>query len=118
MANSVKRPNVLFLLTDDQRYGTIHALGNDEIQTPNMDRLVNSGMAFTNAHIPGGTVSAVCMPSRAMINSGKTLFHLEKDGQNIPQEHVTMGQCFLNAGYRSCGIGKWHNGIESYARSF
>ena len=35
-----KQPNILFLLTDDQRYGTIHGLGNDEIQTPNMDRLV------------------------------------------------------------------------------
>ena len=72
-----KKPNVLFLLTDDQRYGTIHALGNDEIQTPNMDRLVHAGTSFINAHIPGGTASAVCMPSRAMINSGKTLFHLE-----------------------------------------
>ena len=38
-----KRPNVLFLLTDDQRYGTIHALGNDEIITPNMDFLVEHG---------------------------------------------------------------------------
>ena len=58
MANSAKRPNVLFLLTDDQRYGTIHALGNDEIQTPNMDRLVNSGMAFSaSSHI----ICATCL---------------------------------------------------------
>ena len=54
-----KQPNVLFLLTDDQRYGTIHALGNDEIVTPNMDRLVERGTSFMNAHIPGGTASAV-----------------------------------------------------------
>ena len=113
-----KRPNVLFLLTDDQRYGTIHALGNPEIQTPNMDRLVHRGTSFTNAHIPGGTASAVCMPSRAMINSGKTLFHLEECGKNIPADQVTMCQCFLNAGYHTTGIGKWHNGIDSYARSF
>ena len=38
MSEAKKRPNVLFLLTDDQRYGTIHALGNDEISTPNLDR--------------------------------------------------------------------------------
>ena len=63
-----KAPNILFLLTDDQRYGTIGALGNPEIQTPNMDRLVRNGTAFLQAHIPGGTASAVCMPSRAMIN--------------------------------------------------
>ena len=79
-----KRPNVLFLLTDDQRAGTIHALGNDVIQTPNMDWLVHEGTSFTRAHIPGGTASAVCMPSRAMINSGRTLFHLEESGRNIP----------------------------------
>lgn len=54
MSDTRKKPNVLFLLTDDQRYGTIHALGNDEISTPNLDFLVGRGMAFTNAHIPGG----------------------------------------------------------------
>ena len=113
-----KRPNVLFLLTDDQRGGTIHALGNDEIKTPNIDRLVQRGTSFVNAHIPGGTASAVCMPSRAMINSGKTLFHLEECGRNIPCDHVTMGQCFLQNGYHAMETGKWHNGIESFARSF
>ena len=52
-----KKPNVLFILTDDQRFDTIHALGNNEIYTPNIDRLVERGVAFTNAHIPGGTAS-------------------------------------------------------------
>lgn len=113
-----KRPNVLFLLTDDQRYGTIHALGNNEIKTPNIDRLVHMGTSFVNAHIPGGTASAVCMPSRAMINSGKTLFHLEECGRNIPEDQVTMGQCFLKNGYHAMESGKWHNGVKSFARSF
>ena len=113
-----KRPNVVFLLTDDQRYGTIRALGNDEIKTSNLDRLVYFGTSFVNAHIPGGTASAVCMPSRAMINSGKTLFHLEDCGRNIPDNHVTMGQCFLNNGYHAMETGKWHNGVKSFARSF
>ena len=113
-----RKPNVVFLLTDDQRYGTIHALGNEEIQTPNMDRLVQAGTSFVNAHIPGGTASAVCMPSRAMINSGKTLFHLEDCGKNIPESHVTMGQNFLAHGYHAAEIGKWHNGVASFTRSF
>ena len=117
MANTSK-PNVLFLLTDDQRYGTIHALGNPEIQTPNIDKLVHDGTSFLNAHIPGGTVSAVCMPSRAMIKSGKTLFHLECDGQNIPECDITMGENFLRNGYNSFSSGKWHNGVESFKRSF
>ncbi|MCQ2428589.1 MAG: sulfatase-like hydrolase/transferase [Clostridia bacterium] len=114
----MSKPNILFLLTDDQRAGTIHALGNDEISTPNMDRLVRMGTSFTRAHIPGGTASAVCMPSRAMINSGKTLFHLEESGRNIPSEHVTLGQCLLADGYHCVEIGKWHNGVESFSRSF
>ncbi|MBO4378870.1 MAG: sulfatase-like hydrolase/transferase, partial [Clostridia bacterium] len=113
-----KRPNVLFLLTDDQRYGTIHALGNDEIITPNMDRLVERGTSFMNAHIPGGTASAVCMPSRAMINSGKYIFYLDDCGKTIPKEHITMGEAFRAAGYHCYETGKWHNGTESFARSF
>lgn len=113
-----KRPNILFLLTDDQRYGTIHALGNEEIHTPNMDRIVRRGTSFVNAHIPGGTASAICMPSRAMINSGRTLFHLEDCGKNIPADQVTLGQCFLRNGYHCFETGKWHNGIDSFVRSF
>lgn len=112
------RPNIVMILADDQRFNTIHALGNPDIQTPNLDRLVKEGTAFTHAHIPGGTSGAVCMPSRAMINSGKTLFHLYRSGEQIPEDHITMGQCFKENGYRTIGIGKWHNGTASYARSF
>ncbi len=115
---SYKKPNVIFLLTDDQRAGTIGALGNCEISTPNMDRLCKRGTAFTEAHIPGGTTGAVCMPSRAMLNSGRSLFHLQGNGENIPDEHITLGENFKKNGYRSYGIGKWHNGTGSFARSF
>ena len=113
-----KKPNVLFLLADDQRFNTIAALGNPDIHTPNLDRLAARGMAFTHAYIPGGTSGAVCMPSRAMINSGRELFHLSGAGEQIPCEHVTMGEAFRCAGYDTIGIGKWHNGTESFARSF
>ena len=112
------RPNVIVILTDDQRAGTIHALGNDIISTPNMDALCERGTAFTRAHITGGTVSAVCMPSRAMINTGRTLFHIQGEGQSIPPEHTTVAECLRSAGYHTHGIGKWHNGPEAYARGF
>lgn len=114
----MKQPNVLFILADDQRFDTVHALGNPQIQTPNLDRLVREGTAFTHAHIPGGTNGAVCMPSRAMIHSGRLLFHLDDCGQRIPADQVTLGQCFRQNGYETIGIGKWHNGPDSYARSF
>lgn len=113
-----KKPNILFILTDDQRFDTIHALGNPAIHTPNLDRLAARGTAFRRAHIPSGTCGAVCMPSRAMLNTGRHLFHLEDLGQDIPESHITMGQAFRENGWQTIGIGKWHNGCPAYARSF
>ena len=113
-----KKPNVLFIVTDDQRFDTIHALGNDEIITPNLDKLASRGTSFVRAHIAGGTCGAVCMPSRAMILSGRNPFHLEELGGNIPEEHKTIAETFKNNGYETIGLGKWHNGCPAYARSF
>jgi arylsulfatase A-like enzyme len=112
------RPNVLFFFTDDQRFDTLHALGNERIHTPNMDAWVRDGTAFTFAHIMGGTSPAVCMPSRAMLMTGRTLFRLERQGQRIPQDHVQLGELLQRHGYRTYGTGKWHNGSDAYARSF
>ena len=67
------RPNVLFLLTDDQTFNTIRALGNTEIHTPNMDRLLRRGVAFTQTHVMGGLNGAVSQPSRAMLLTGRGL---------------------------------------------
>jgi len=114
----MKRPNIVFFFTDDQRFDTIHALGNAAIQTPNMDKLVARGTTFTHAHIPCGTCGAVCMPSRAMLHTGRSLFHLDREGQQIPQDHTTLGQALRENGYRTFATGKWHNGKESFNRSF
>ena len=113
-----KKPNVLFIITDDQRFDTINALGNSEIITPNLDRLAQRGTSFVRAHIAGGTCGAVCMPSRAMVLSGRNPFHLEELGGNIPPEHKTLAETFKNNGYETIGLGKWHNGCPAYARSF
>lgn len=114
----MKKPNIVFFFTDDQRFDTIHALGNEAISTPNIDKLVARGTTFTHAHIPCGTSGAVCMPSRAMLHSGRSLFHLDRVGQQIPKEHTTMGQALQQNGYSTFGTGKWHNGKESFNRSF
>ena len=114
----IQKPNIVFLFTDDQRFDTIRALGNAEISTPNMDALVARGVSFTHAHIPGGTSGAVCMPSRAMVNTGRTLFHISGAGETIDEEHTTLGEAFIRAGYKTFAAGKWHNGRESFARSF
>lgn len=127
MTTAKRQPNVLFILTDDQRHDTIHALGNREIRTPTMDRLVAEGTAFTNACIMGGSHPAVCMPSRAMIMTGRTLFRLhcgdendlsELGAQQIPPEHTTMPERFRRGGYETMHIGKWHQDRASFNRSF
>jgi len=115
---SNQKPNILFFFTDDQRFNTINALGNTAVQTPTMDRLVAEGTTFTHAHIPGGTSGAICMPSRAMLHTGRTLFHLDGAGNSIPDDHVMLGEHLQAHGYRTWGTGKWHNGPASFARSF
>lgn len=116
MASS--RPNVLFLFTDDQRFDTIGALGNPHVHTPNLDALVSRGVAFRNAYIMGGTCGAVCMPSRAMLHTGRGLFHIQRFGQQVPDDHMLMGEAFRQAGYETFGTGKWHNGKAAFQRSF
>ncbi|NLF00315.1 MAG: sulfatase-like hydrolase/transferase, partial [Anaerolineales bacterium] len=118
MHSGARRPNIVFLLTDDQRFDTLRVLGNREIVTPHMDWLARGGTAFTQAAIMGGSCPAVCMPSRAMLMTGRTLFHLDGEGQTILSEHKLLGETLRQAGYRTFGTGKWHNGPSSYARSF
>lgn len=114
----IKKPNILFLLTDDQSFNTIHALGNKEVFTPNMDRLVAEGTTFTHAHIMGGNTGAICMPSRAMLMTGKYVQNLSKGEGAIAESDKTMPEVLKNAGYTTFATGKWHNERESYAKSF
>ncbi len=124
-AGAATKPNFLFLFTDDQRFNTLNALGNPEVHTPNMDRLVRRGVAFTHSCIMGGTVGAVCMPSRAMLMTGQTLFQVHDNliapaaappSARIPNS--TFPELLRKAGYDTFGTGKWHNGPALYARSF
>jgi arylsulfatase A-like enzyme len=112
------KPNILFFFTDDQRFDTIRALGNPEIVTPNLDELVRRGTTFTHAAIMGGTNPAVCMPSRAMLMTGRYLFHLEGEGSSIPPDHRTLPEVLRANGYRTHHVGKWHQDRDSFQRSF
>jgi arylsulfatase A-like enzyme len=58
------------------------------------------------------------MPSRAMLHTGRELFSLQGAGESIPQDHTLLGETLRDAGYQTFGTGKWHNGPESFARSF
>jgi len=113
-----KKPNILFFFTDDQRFDTINVLNNPEIKTPNIDKLVKNGVTFTRSHIMGGNSGAICMPSRAMLMTGKTLFHLEKRGSSIPEDHIMLPELLRINNYQTFGTGKWHNSPAAYARCF
>jgi arylsulfatase A-like enzyme len=116
----ITKPNILILLADDQRaYGTIHATGGEEIITPNIDQLLKSGTTFTNSYIMGGMQAAVSSPSRNMLMTGRNLFSLGNSiGSLIADDHITMGECLGSAGYSTYGIGKWHNNLSAFSRTF
>lgn len=112
------KENVVLILTDDQTINTIGCQGNNEIITPNIDKLCEEGLFFDNCHIQGGTSGALCMPSRAMINTSKNIFELKDAGNTIPDDHPLLGEVFQKNGYNTFFTGKWHNGIDGFYRSF
>lgn len=109
---SKPRPNVLFLLSDDQRPDTIGALGNEHVRTPHLDALVRRGTVFTRA------VSAypLCSPSRAEIMTACSGFRTRMRGNagmratgKAQIDMVTWAKTMQNAGYHTWYVGKWHN---------
>jgi arylsulfatase A-like enzyme len=105
---------VVFIFADDQRADTIAALGNPVIKTPNLDRLVKRGVAFTRAYMQGGNQGATCVPSRAMLLSGRSLAQIDEK----LMKHETWPHAFGAAGYATFATGKWHNGPPSISKSF
>jgi len=112
------KPNVLVIYTDDHRYSGVHALGDMPVQTPNLDKLSDYGLTFTHTYLMGAFSGATCIPSRAMLHTGRNLFRLKGIGRTIPEDHTTMGEAFQNAGYFAYHVGKWHQDAKSLARSF
>lgn len=110
--------NVLVFYTDDQRFSTIGALGDETVLTPNLDALMQRGTAFTHAHTMGGQHGALCAPSRAMLMTGRPLFRLHATGDSIPPNHIMMPEVLAETGYMTFGTGKWHNDRSSFARAF
>lgn len=109
-------PNILFLFADDQAFDTVQALGHPVVQTPNLDRLVAEGMTFTHTFNQGSWSGAVCVVSRAMLNTGRYIYHARDDIEN---EAIPLwGEVFDEAGYATFLTGKWHNGDKTALRGF
>ena len=109
------RPNILILFADDQRADTIGAHGNPHLKTPVIDGLVRAGVSFRRNYVMGGNSGAVCVPSRAMLMTGKTWFAINT--QTLAGEKL-MPELFGEQGYTTFGTGKWHNGQPSWLRAF
>jgi arylsulfatase A-like enzyme len=105
------RPNVLLILSDDQRWDTIAALGNPEIQTPNLDRLAKEGFRFNNASCMGSMVGAVCLPSRTMLITGQSLWKCPQQmrAKTAPEGTPLLPRVFNKAGYVTFHCGKAGN---------
>ena len=110
VAQAAEKPNVLFIFADDQCYKTIASLNNDEIKTPNLDRLVAGGTTFTHAYNMGGYHGAVCVASRTMLATGKYAWHAKNSEKELKTslDGKLWPQLMAKAGYDTYFTGKWH----------
>jgi len=107
------RPNILFILTDDQGYGDIGAHGNPILKTPNLDQLRSESVRFTDFQ-----VSPTCAPTRSALLTGRHEFKNGVTHTILERERMALGAATLaeqlqKAGYRTGIFGKWHLGDEA-----
>jgi arylsulfatase len=105
-------PNIIFLLTDDQGYGDLSCHGNPILKTPNLDRLHDEGVRFTDFH-----VSPTCSPTRSALMTGRHEFkngvtHTILERERLTLKATTIAQVLKSAGYTTGIFGKWHLGDE------
>lgn len=106
-----EKPNILFIFADDLSYQAVHSLGNDIIQTPNIDKFSEEGVTFTHTFNMGGWNGAICAASRTMLNTGRSLWRANKLSKQLkdPKVQETMWSKLMSkAGYDTYITGKWH----------
>ncbi len=109
---SGSRPNIVFILTDDQGYGDLSCHGNPVLRTPNLDRLHRESVRFTDFH-----VSPTCAPTRAALMTGRHEFrngvtHTINERERLTLKATTIAQVLKSAGYTTGIFGKWHLGDQ------
>lgn len=116
MAQNENRPNVVLIYADDIGYSDLQCYGAKNVETPNINRLSDNGIRFTNAH----SAASVSTPSRYGLLTGE--YPWRKEGTNVANgdaamiikpEQLTVADVFKEAGYATAAIGKWHLGLGS-----
>jgi arylsulfatase A-like enzyme len=117
---AVDRPNIVFILADDLGYGDVGCYNPEsDIPTPNLNRLAEQGMRFTDAHSP----CTVCTPTRYSVMTGQMAFRVPRGGtvftgaggpSLIAPDRLTLPQMLRDKGYATACFGKWHVGMTFY----
>lgn len=109
-----QRPNVIIIYADDLGYGDLSCYGAVKLKTPNIDKLAQQGIRFTNGH----AAAATCTPSRYALMTGQYAFRKSGTGVLpgdaalvVPTDRVTLPSLFQKAGYKTGIVGKWHLGL-------
>lgn len=113
-AGSGRRPNVVFILTDDQRWDQLSCEGHPFLKTPHLDRLAAEGARFANMFV----TTSLCSPSRASFLSGLYAHShgVVNNFTDYPAELPSFPRTLQEAGYETAYVGKWHMGEQSDER--
>ena len=110
-----KLPNIVIILTDDLGYGDLNCYGHPYIQSPNIDKLAQEGIRYTNCY----AAASVCSPARAGMLTGRNPQRVgvygwiaENENMYVPESETTIPELLKTRGYKTCLIGKFHcNGM-------
>jgi arylsulfatase A-like enzyme len=118
-------PNILHIHADDQRADGLHALGNELLHTPNIDKLVERGTTFTRCYTMGSMIGAVCLPSRTMLLTGRSWLRIpekratgDRTSDQDWNPDMSLPRVLASVGYQTFHVGKGGNEFTAGIRAF